>query len=429
MFELCNVKLPEQWPNGSSSSIGISNDGIITEISSSPLGEKYAIDCRGLLVIPGLIDVHVHDRDPSSNGAVEDRWSIQWAAARGGITTIASMANTDPSISTLDRYYAKVNHLPPIIEQHQWFGATPENWRLTRRLRDQRRCPGVKMATGSTTGDLLVDKRADQQLWLKAAADANILTAMHAELEATIRELLEKYPGARVRDHCVLRPSVAEIAQVEFSLDDAEAAGGQVHFCHISTPVAGRKIIARDRNKRLSFGVCPHHWLLNEEQLKGEQGGLFKMNPPLRTPDEVLGMQDILCDETLEMVTVETDHAPHAWDKKFLPGYSQVPSGVPSVEYLFPLVYSLVQRGKMSLKRLIDLTARNPARIFGFAGRKGEIAVGYDADLVVVDPNGVTIPRGQGSLTKCGWTAYEGMTFHGAVKLTIARGRVVYNNL
>lgn len=428
MLELRNVKLEENWPSGPLSSIGINEDGIITEVSAQPLGWKQPLDGRGRLVIPGLIDMHVHDRDPSDNGAVEDCWSVQRAAARGGVTTIGSMANTNPSIATMDRLYSKLRRLPAMIEQHQWFGATPANWKLARQLAGQRRCLGVKLTTGSTTGDLLVTNRRDQRAWFGAVAEMRGRVAVHAEAELLIRKKRRQQPAAQISDHCQIRPALAEILQVQESLEDAVRAGCQVHFCHISTPVAARKIIAWAARHPFSLGICPHHVYFTEQRLREGRAGLFKMNPPLRTTDEVLELQKILWDESLDMVTVETDHAPHPLQKKWLPEYDQCPSGVPSVEYLFPLIFWFVKCGKMSLKRLIDLTSRNPARIFGFGKRKSRVAVGFDADLVVVDTEAVTIP-GQGvCLTKCGWTPYAWMPLPGRVKTTIARGRVVYQD-
>lgn len=430
-FELVNV----YRYGGESVSIGIRN-GQITYVGPRQ-GWQYSIDGQGHSVFCGRIDSHVHDRTPGQTHK-EDIESIQRAAIAGGTTAIAAMANTHPCITTADRFLEKTELAKKTrIGYYQWFGATPHNYCELPRVVTMPGFVGIKlcMANTTATAEMLIDKRIHQARWCKLAAEHDVLLAVHAEDEARIirraKQRRQRSIELNLQHHCEIRDSESEVDAVRQILSLAWRAGCRLHICHVSTSAAVCEIgKAASRDLRVTFELCPQYWQLNQNHLDQTDGWRAKCNPPLRSIDEALYMKECVCNESMTNAIVATDHAPHRASEKvqYYPDPFRVPSGLPGLDTATSLCWELVHQKKMSRQRFASLTARNPARVLRLP-RKGKIAEGYDADLMLIDENAVVTFRDEDMLTKCGWTPFNNTTVHGQVKLVIARGQVLLNRL
>lgn len=431
MRELNNVRLY----GGQSVSIGIIDHEFVHV--GKQQGWETEIDGRGYCAFYGRIDCHVHDRTPGQTHK-EDLASIQLASAAGGTPTIASMANSTPCITTADRFKEKAALLRSSKLTHlQWFGATPTNFAEFKKVVHLPECAGVKLCTANTTatGEMLVDKRQDKADWCKVVADCGGLMAVHLEKEARInrkeKEWRRKGIELGLRHHCVIRDPRCESDELHEFLPLALRAGCRVHICHVSLSSSVHEIRAAQRQGlNVTFELCPQYWLLSEEALDGDEGWRAKFNPAARSPQEAQEMERIVCDEGIQGAIIATDHAPHTIGEKrhYHPDPFLVPSGMPGLDTCTSVCWELVHRGKMSRQRFADLTARNPAKLLGLQ-TKGEIAPGYDADIMLIDDGAATTLRDQDMKTKCGWTPFNGMVVHGVPMFVMARGEILLNRL
>lgn len=399
--------------------------GKIQSIGSED-GWPCFMDLEGLMVLPGLIDVHVHDRTPDTNES-EDWESLPRAAAWGGVTAICKMPNTKPSLSTAERLDESfqeigVSSLPCKV----WFGATPTNQKEIALVAHDPRVAGVKMYMGSSTGDLLVDQPDDQQRIFEVCSLLGAIVAVHAEDEALLlenRRLLGRQP--LLSDHCLLRNTVVEVEAVKRALRLAKETDCKLHLLHISTPEAVELARdAKDAGVRVTVGVCPHHLVLNDQYLRRTDAGHYKMNPPLRTEEQRRRLTEYVFRPDFVDI-IESDHAPHPCKERG--EYDMVPSGVPGIATILPIMLKLVQQQPdypWALNHMVKLCSTNPAKLAGFAS-KGRVVEGADADLIAIDPFARDFLGGEATVYKCGWTPYEGLVAGRLPKLVIAGGKVV----
>ncbi|MFA6391170.1 MAG: dihydroorotase [Patescibacteria group bacterium] len=394
------------------------SDGIISKIGKGAEGE--IIDCSGLVLLPGLIDGHVHFREPGAEHK-EDWLTGSRAAVKGGVTTVLDMPNNNPPIideASLRLKRAKAEK--SVINYGFHIGATTGNLDF---INSAENIAAVKIYFGSSTGDLLVDKMADVE---KIFEGSKRLFLVHAEDEAFIQEKNKEYSGTDdPMIHTKVRAPEAAILAVKNILAIVERTKARVHFCHVST--AGElKLIKSAKAKGLpvTCEVAPHHLFLNSSEY-GKQGNWVKMNPPLRPESDRLALWRGLFDGTVD--TIATDHAPHTREEKEQP-YWQAPAGVPGVETMLPLLLNEVSKGRIDLKKVIQLTCENPARIFKIK-HKGKIEEGYDADLVLVDMQMEKEVINEEMESKCAWTPFAGKILTGWPVATMVGGNIVYNSL
>lgn len=395
------------------------------------------IDGRGLYAFPGRVEAHIHDREPGHKYK-EDIESAQRAAIVGGTTTICAMANTNPCITTADRFLAKLELLKPArITYYQWFGATPSNINEFRKIAHLPECLGAKVCTAITTNtdEMLIDKLEDQIAWCKVHADYNKIQTTHAENQERISrntKRLKKQAAAHgLPVHCDIREALAEEEAIEQMIKANAVAGCRLNICHVSTANGARNIkSAAQRGQNITFEIGPQYWRFTQKDLEGEDGWRKKFNPPVHTPDDAHYLEAQVCDERVSNAIVAIDHAPHGADEKrrHHPDPFKVPSGMPGLDTATSLCWDLVHQGKMTPQRFADVTSRLPAKVLGLK-TKGEIALGFDADIMLIDPKATVTFRDEDMLTKCGWTPFRGVTTHGVVKLVIARGNVLLNRL
>jgi len=370
---------------------------------SGPAGARR-ISARGLLVLPGLIDPHVHLREPGATQK-EDIATGTRAALAGGFTTVLMMPNTDPPITngqTLSQVEA-LAEAKAACDFGIFVGATGENARLVANVKG---AIGLKLYMGSSTGDLLVDSLAVQLAHFEQYPG---VIAVHAEDEEAVSHAAGR--GER-------RPPLCAVLAVARALALAERSQRRLHICHVST--AQELILIRDAKARgvpVTCEVTPHHLFLTRvDEVK--LGALARMNPPLRTGADVEALWEQL--ETIDCLA--TDHAPHTLEEK---GSSKPPAGVPGLETALPLLFTALGDIPNSVCGLVRLMAEGPARTFNLV-RKGHLKPGYDADVTLVDPKASYTIGERPFFTKCGWSPFTGRAVRGRVVRVFLRGRDVY---
>ncbi|MGI8913107.1 MAG: dihydroorotase [Chloroflexota bacterium] len=370
------------------------------------------VDATDLLILPGLIDVHVHVREPGATEK-EDWHTATLAALAGGVTTILDMPNNDPPTVSAERVQEKL----ALAAQHAgcdygvYLGATADNVGLAATLAGA--IVGLKVYLGSTTGGLLTDDWSLLYRHLRATPP-ELPVVIHAEDEQCLRA----FAGSSPVDHNQNRPPVCAELAVAHVIAAARAAGRGAHVAHVSTPEEVAAIgAARGHIPGLTCEVCPHHLFLTAEDALRLRGW-GKVNPPLRPGSLVARLWD-----ALPLVDViATDHAPHALAQKQC-GYAAAAAGFPGLESLLPLLLLAVREGRLTLPRLVELTAAAPARLFRLAG-KGSIAPGVDADLVLLDPAGAAEVRPEQWQTKTRGTPFAGWSLPGRIERLWLRGEL-----
>jgi dihydroorotase len=396
--------------------IGIQK-GKITAIGNVDAAKaSEVIDCKGLHVLPGVIDSQVHFREPGLEHK-EDLESGSRAAVMGGVTAVFEMPNTDPQTVTKEALEDKLRraHHRMHCDFAFWVGGTREN---THHIHDLERLPGaagIKVFMGSSTGDLLVEDDEGVQAILKQIKRR---AAFHSEDEFRLRERKGKRIEGDPGSHPVWRDVEAALMCTKRLVGLAEKTGARIHVLHIST---GDEMAYLQNHKRhATVEVTPHHLTLDDEAYE-TLGTYIQMNPPVRSKPHRERIWQGIADGTVDVLG--SDHAPHTREEKDRP-YPQSPSGMTGVQTLVPIMLDHVNAGRLSLERFVDLTSHGPNRLFGIAG-KGRIAVGYDADFTIIDLKRKQTIQNSWIVSKCGWTPYDGKTVTGWPVGTIVRGRKI----
>jgi dihydroorotase (multifunctional complex type) len=373
-----------------------------------PTPDAETVQASGFLVLPGLVDVHVHLREPGGEQK-EDLTSGTRAALAGGVTTVLAMPNTSPP--TIDG--ASLGAAMELAERKAmcdfgvFVGATPDNAAEAATLTD---AVGLKIYMGSSTGSLLVDEFGSQYTHFKTFPEQRPI-AVHAENEAAVRWFARQ--GQR-------RPPLCAALETARALVLAEHLGRPVHICHLSTAHELELVrAAKARGVRVSCEVAPHHLFLTQKA-EWRLGPLAKMNPPLRSATDC----DAIWDNLDWIDAIASDHAPHTIEEKLI-GMANAPAGVPGLETTLPLLLTAAGEGRLMLSDVVRLTSSGPAEIFGLE-RKGQIAPGYDADLVLVNPEERWTIRDEALHTRCGWTPFAGWRVKGRAEQVYLRGRLAY---
>ncbi len=402
-------------------------NGKISEITKKTISNSAdkIVNCKGKIILPGAIDVHVHLRTPGLEHK-EDITTGSKAALHGGVTTIFDMPNTLPPTVTAEELEAKrkLYEKNCLANYSLYLGCTAEN------LGEIEKAEGIKalkIYMGSSTGDLLLDSLGRIEKVFELARKKNLVSCMHAESETCIKMHSEegrKKGYGNAFYHSIVRPSkCAEIA-VENAIELARRIGNKLHVCHTTTgKELGLVAKAKKEKLRVSCEVAPHHLFLSRNDAK-KLGNYGKMNPPLREKKDVAALWKGLKNGTVDCIA--TDHAPHTKEEKEK-NYWEAPSGVPGLETSLPLMLDAIGKRKIVLQKVVELMAENPARIFGIAG-KGKIAEGFNADLTIVDLKQTWKVKGDELFTKCKWSPFEGWKLKGKVCQTIVNGNLAYDN-
>lgn len=374
-------------------------------------------DAKGLHVLPGVIDSQVHFREPGLTHK-EDLETGSRGAVLGGVTAVFEMPNTKPLTTTKEALAAKV-----AAARHRMFcdfafyvGGTRENIADVPVLERLEGSAGIKVFMGSSTGDLLVDDDASLDRIIAAISRR---AAFHAEDEARLISRMGLRVPGDASSHPVWRDAAAALIATKRLVGLAEKNRRRVHVLHIST---GEEMAYLSHHKTwASVELTPHHLTLEAPECYQRLGTYAQMNPPVRDASHKARIWAGIADGTVDVLG--SDHAPHTRAEKDHP-YPASHSGMTGVQTLVPIMLDHVNAGRLSLARFVDLTSAGPQRIFGLA-TKGRIAMGYDADLTIVDLSRTETIRNAQVASRCGWTPYDGIKVKGWPVATLVRGRVV----
>lgn len=388
------------------------------------------IDASGCFVLPGIIDTHVHFREPGLTEKA-DIESESRAAAAGGVTSYFEMPNTVPQTTTMealeDKFQraAKESH----VNYTFFFGATNDNTALFSQL-DSHRIPGIKLFMGSSTGNMLVDR--DEAL-NRIFTQAKLPIMAHCEDTAIINRNMEETKKAwgddpQVSLHALIRSEEACVASTTKAIELAKKHKARLHVAHVSTAeelelIPANPVSSNNIAEKITAEVTVGHLffsMLDHERL----GARIKVNPAIKSPVDQFMLRQSLNDGRI--TTIATDHAPHLLSQKE-GGCAKAASGMPMVQFSLPTMLELVDQKVLTIERLVQLMAHNPASLFEVRER-GFIRKGYQADLTIVRPKSPWTVTTDIIESKCKWSPMEGHTFNWRVEKTFCNGHLVYNN-
>ncbi|MCA0932977.1 dihydroorotase [Lutimonas saemankumensis] len=389
--------------------------------------DSSVIDSSGKVLIPGIIDDQVHFREPGlthkANIETESR-----AAVAGGITSFIEMPNTIPQATTQELLEDKFKIAAKVSYANFSFMIGGTNDNLEELLKtDPKKVAAIKLFLGSSTGNMLVD---DEEVLEKIFSSTNLLIAVHCEDETTIKNNLDKQKKIYGDDipielHPVIRSEEACYKSSSKAIELAKKTGARLHVFHLSTAketeLFTNKITLKE--KRITSEVCTHHLWFDDRDYK-EKGTLIKWNPAVKSENDKIGLWEALLDDRIDVLA--TDHAPHTLEEKDQV-YTKAPSGGPLVQHALQAMLEAVRSNKISLEKLIEKMCHNPAILFEIE-KRGFIREGYYADLVLVDLDCEYQVNKSNILYKCGWSPFEGVTFHSEVLKTFVNGKLIYNN-
>ena len=378
------------------------------------------IDASGCFVLPGIIDDHVHFREPGLT-AKADMDTESQAAAAGGVTTYFDMPNTVPQTTTLEALEEKyaLGAEKSHVNYAFFFGATNDNVALFSQL-DKRRVPGIKLFMGSSTGNMLVDRQeALDQIF--ASADMPIM--VHCEDTGIINRNMaaakEKYgDDPNVTHHPEIRSAEACYESTHLAVTLAKKHHARLHVAHLTT-ARELELFGDDPNITAEATVSHLFFCDRDYSLLGTR---IKCNPAIKSERDREALREALNDGRISVVG--TDHAPHLLSQKE-GGCAKAASGMPMVQFSLVTMLELVDQGVLSLERLVELMCHHPATLFGVRHR-GFLREGYQADIVLVRPNtGWTVTK-EIILSKCGWSPMEGHMYLWRVERTLCNGHTVW---
>jgi len=388
------------------------------------------IDARGKLVLPGCVDLHTHLASTPTFAPLDDFEHGTRAAIAGGVTTVASMVYQEQGSLRrgIERGMRDAERSLADFAFHVVVTDPSDSARaeVPGLVRDGH--AGVKVFMVSPR---FVERRADYALLLRAAAEAGAVVAIHAEDHAIIAArtaTLHASGRTGVQHFPESRPVEAEVKAVVEAVDLAESTEAAIYLVHLSSRAALDAVREGKRRARVFGETRPLYLYLTRAQFDRPDAALWVGQPPLREPDDVAAVWAALADETLD--TVGTDHIPHTRAAKLAPGLSfdRIPPGVSNLETLLPMLYSEgVRTGRLTITRLVEVLATAPARIAGMYPRKGVLAVGSDADVVVFDPHVRRTIRAADLHSACDYDPYEGWDVTGWPESVISRGEIVFD--
>ena len=390
----------------------------IVEIGTNIITAEVSreIDATGLVLLPGVIDPQVHFREPGLEHK-EDLTTASRACAKGGVTSFLEMPNTVPLTITQAALDDKLDRAAQksIVNYGFFIGATPAN--LPDILDASPAC-GIKIFMGSAHGDLLVSTaEALEPIFAKGER----LIAVHAEDQARINHRKLEFAGSKdPAVHSQIQDNQAALNATQLALGLSKKYHRRLHILHLST-AEEVELLRQDKPAWVTAEVTPQHLVLNTDAY-ATIGTLAQMNPPLRSHHDNAVLWAGLLDGTIDFIA--TDHAPHTLDEK-AKGYPNTPSGMPGVETSLPIMLTQAVAGKCTIEQVSNWMSTAVAKAYDIPN-KGAIAIGYDADLVLVDVENYHLVERQDIVSKCGWSPFEGWNLTGYPVYTIVNGNIVY---
>jgi dihydroorotase len=404
----------------------------ITKITRQPINDAFdeKLEGRGLVLLPGVIDSHVHFRSAGSSDSAwdykEDFASGGAAAAAGGVCTVIDMPNCVPPTVTAKALKAKLEAARRAcpVNYYAHFGVESKNGRTVNASEAKKAASdfvGLKVFMGSSTGPLLVQGAALEAAF-ELAAKLKKRILVHAELESLVKHFKENALKEGITDHNAVRPPKAALEATREALRLAEKTKARLHICHLN---CAEEVVLVEEAKRKSLSITceatPHHLFLNADEAR-KIGNNAKVNPPVRSEADRTAVFKAFASGVIDFCA--SDHAPHA-DYEKAQEYWRSPAGFPGTETMLPLLLNSVNEKKLGLERVVEATSAVPARINGFE-RKGAIEKGKDADFVLVDLKLEHKVRGEDLHGKSKWTPFEGRKLVGWPVVTVACGNIVF---
>ena len=390
------------------------------EYPEGPFDQR--VDASGCLILPGIIDDHVHFREPGLT-AKADMESESRAAAAGGVTSFLEMPNTVPQTTTLEaldekyRLAATKSH----VNYAFFFGATNDNTHLFAQL-DEHRVPGIKLFMGSSTGNMLVDQ---QEALEQIFSTAHLPVMTHCEDTTIINRNMERAKAVygddpAVAQHPLIRSEEACYESTRLAVSLAKKYHTRLHVAHVTT---AKELAFFGEDPLITAEATVGHLFFTDEDYV-RLGALIKVNPAIKSRRDRDALREALSDGRISMVG--TDHAPHLLEQK-QGGCVKAASGMPMIQFSLVTMLELVNQGVLTVERLVELMCHQPARLFEIS-RRGFVRKGYRADLVMVRPEVSWTVRKTDILSKCGWSPMEGNTYSWKVEKTWCNGHIVYAN-
>ena len=404
----------------------IDNDRIEAIVSDGniPRGDYYEIDAAGCFVLPGVIDTHVHFRDPGLTYKA-DIESESRAAAYGGVTSYFDMPNTVPQTTMLDALNEKCKRAAEAshVNYSFFYGATNDNVDTFDRL-DISRIPGIKLFMGSSTGNMLVDNAAVLKQIFSKCAHLSLPVMAHCEdtdiIERNAKSVREQYgDDADISLHPAIRSAEACLASSRKAAELADSTGAHLHIAHLST-AAELSLLEKEG---ITGEVTVAHLLFDDSDY-ASLAGRIKCNPAIKSATD----RDALLSAVAEgrIHTVGTDHAPHSFSEK-QGGALRAVSGMPTLQFSLVMMLGFVDRGQLTIEQIADVMCHNPARIFG-VNERGFLREGYKADIAIVSPCEEYVISDRDVQSKCGWTPLDGRAATWKVMHTLCNGVHIYND-
>lgn len=382
------------------------------------------IDASGCFVLPGVIDDHVHFREPGLTRKA-DIESESRAAAFGGVTSYFEMPNTNPQTTTLEALEDKfaLGAQKSHVNYSFFFGATNDNVDLFDRL-DVHRIPGIKLFMGSSTGNMLVDKYESlQQIFVKAKK-LGLPVMTHCEDTDIINRNMAAYQkkygeDPDVKFHPEIRSVEACYESSSLAVKLAKESGAHLHIAHVTT---ARELEFFGKDENITGEAVIAHLYFSDEDY-ADKKAFIKCNPAIKTVKDRQALREALADGRISVVG--TDHAPHEWKDK-QGGCAKAASGMPMVQFSLVSMLELVDEGVLSIERMVEVMSHHPAKLFQ-VDKRGFLRSGYQADIVIVRPHTAWTVQKEIIQSKCGWSPMEGHEYQWQVEQTICNGHLIYN--
>ncbi|MBD9272568.1 MAG: dihydroorotase [Prevotella sp.] len=382
------------------------------------------IDASGCFVLPGVIDDHVHFREPGLTRKA-DIESESRAAAFGGVTSYFEMPNTNPQTTTLEALEDKfaLGAQKSHVNYSFFFGATNDNVDSFDRL-DVHRIPGIKLFMGSSTGNMLVDKYESlQQIFVKAKK-LGLPVMTHCEDTDIINRNMAAYQkkygeDPDVKFHPEIRSAEACYESSSLAVKLAKESGAHLHIAHVTT---ARELEFFGKDENITGEAVIAHLYFSDEDY-ADKKAFIKCNPAIKTVKDRQALREALADGRISVVG--TDHAPHEWKDK-QGGCAKAASGMPMVQFSLVSMLELVDEGVLSIERMVEVMSHHPAKLFQ-VDKRGFLRPGYQADIVIVRPHTAWTVQKEIIQSKCGWSPMEGHEYQWQVEQTICNGHLIYN--
>lgn len=386
---------------------------------------QQEIDATGMWLLPGIIDDHVHFRDPGLTHKA-DMHTESMAAAAGGVTSIMDMPNTNPQTTTLEALEDKFADAAKkcVVNYSFYFGATNNNAHLLQHL-DKKRVCGVKLFMGSSTGNMLVDQ---EEALLKIFNEAGMLIAVHCEDQQTIQKNTAHYKESVGEDpdvtyHPLIRNEEACYRSTQLAIQLAKQTGAQLHIMHISTEEELSLLENKPlTEKRITAEACIAHLKYSADDYK-RLGTRIKCNPAIKQMRHRDALRKAITSNLIDVIG--TDHAPHLLTEKN-GGALKAVSGMPMIQFSLPVMLQLQQQGVVTMEQIVEKMCHAPATLYRIEHR-GFIREGYYADLVLIKDENWTVTS-DCILSKCGWSPLESEELPYKVITTFVNGEIVYND-